>query len=434
MIATASAGVDLGLPLSALLILTAVLLLLSFVFSGTETAMFSLQKLQRKRMANGHATARRVSAMLTKRNTLIATILIGNETVNIAFANTGATLFDGLTPYTWLNPWLNVLAVTPVLVLVSEITPKILGYRFNVTWSHLAIWPLTVFHIVVSPIRWVVTGLVTFLARRFGVTRDEQTDSLGEEELLTLLQQGTKVGNVGQQEREIIENVFDFDELSVGRLMTPRPDVFSLPLATPWKEIVQIVIDEGYSRMPVHGREPQDVLGVLLMKDVLKHRNKPPAGPQQLRRLLMPPVFVPQSKPATDMFKEFLEHQVHLALVVDEHGTIVGLVTLDDLLTELFGDFADDAPITNVIEHHSAIEMTIQAQMDLEDFGEETAIILPEGEYHTVGGFIYHELGRLPEVGDSVQAPNALLTVETMEGRQIGIIRVYKATNPEATP
>ncbi|MFK7926918.1 MAG: CNNM domain-containing protein, partial [Myxococcota bacterium] len=142
-----ASAIDTGLhlPLAAILGISAALLTLSFLFSGTETALFSLQKLQRQRLDSHSRSGAQVNKLLERRTALITTILIGNETVNIAFASTGASLFDGLTPYPWLDPWINVIVVTPVLVLLSEITPKVLAIRFNERWARAIAWPLTAF-------------------------------------------------------------------------------------------------------------------------------------------------------------------------------------------------------------------------------------------------------------------------------------------------
>lgn len=425
MIPASATSAALELPLGVALAVSAVLLTLSFLFSGTETALFSLQKLQRQRLEARGGAGARATALLDRRTALITTILIGNETVNVAFASTGAGLFDGLSGYPWLDPWLNILVVTPTLVLLSEITPKVLAFRFNTQWARAAAWPLTFFQIAVLPIRIVVSGIVTLLARALGVTGERPDDGLREAELLSLLDQGALAGSVEAHEREMVEAVFEFEDLTVGRLMTPRPDVFALSVDTPWDEIIAACRAEGYSRVPIYGDDVEDVVGVLLLKDVLKHRRSPPEGPLQLRSLLLPPVFVPQSKPAQDMLQAFLERRYHLAFVVDEHGTLVGLVTLDDLLAELFGDFPDedDDDITGV-QRLGPGQWTVQASLDLDDFEEEVGLPLPEGDYHTVGGFVFHNLGRLPHRGDAFTFEGHRFVVKRMDGRRIAEVTV----------
>ena len=163
----------------------------------------------------------------------------------------------------------------------------------------------------------------------------------------------------------------------------------------------------------------------LLVKDLLRHRKHPPAGPRQLRSLLLPPTFVPATKSADDMMREFLERRLHMAFVVDEHGTLVGLITLDDLLDELLGDELEDSEEISEIRNIRPNAITVRAAMDIEDFEEETGIHIPDGDWHTLGGFVFHELGRLPAQGDTVTWEGYRFVVSAMEGRRIETLEVF---------
>ena len=427
----AGGGLSLDLPLQALLALCVLFLLLSFSFSGTETAMFSLQKVDLARLSQTGRGSRRVLGLLRDRGALITTILIGNETVNVALATTGTEIFARVAPNEGVAALMNIVVVTPTLLLLSEITPKVLAFRFNTRWAAIAAWPLTIFYFVVWIPRWVVGLVVRGLLRLSRIDGSQQPEGLQEDELLTLLDQSAAAGNVDPEEVDIIENVFDFDKLTLERVMTPRPDAFCLPLASEWPELLVRCRESGFSRVPIYADGPEDVVGVLILKDLLKHRESPPAGPRQLRSLLLPPTFVPQSKAADDMLTEFLERKFHMALVVNEHGTLVGLVTLDDLLGELFGDPAEEAQSTTAgILRIKPDTFRLQAWLDVEDFTEHTDLALPEGDYHTVGGFVFHTLGRLPRRGDVVVEGDMAFTVVRMEGRRIAEInlRIQRAS------
>ncbi|TNE91224.1 MAG: HlyC/CorC family transporter [Deltaproteobacteria bacterium] len=400
-----------------------VLFALSFFFSGTETALFRMQKVDRQKLATeDSATARRITALLDRSQPLITTVLIGNETTNIAIAATGAALVTMLAPD---KPWLNIVLLTPALVMFSEITPKVIAFRFNVMWSRAAVWPLSLFYVLVSPIRVVVAGVVGGLARvLFQVRGGSLTGGLEETELVDLASQGEEAGNLVQTERELLEAVFELDDLSVSRLMTPRPDVFALELETPWEDLIAAVREAGYSRIPIYSGSEDQIEGVLLVKDLLRHREVPP-GPLQLRSLLMPAVYVPASKSADQMLAEFLERKTHIAFVVDEHGTFTGIITLDDLLSELVGELLDDGDVdTEDVDSVHPGRLAVRANMDIEDFEEETGIVLPEGEYHTVGGFVFHELGRLPQEGDTVEVHGHRFQVGEMDGRRIAEVYI----------
>lgn len=427
--AAGGVGLDLGTgPLTFLVI--GVLLALSFFFSGTETAYFSLQKVDRERFADAGPTGRQIVWLLSRRAALITTILLGNESVNIAVAATTASLVAHWFP---TMPWLNVVLLTPVLVLVSEITPKAIAYRFRQGWAQLAAWPLTAVYTLVAPFRIVFAAIVGAIGRLLGAGA-ETHDGVAEEELMVLVDDGAASGQLDPLERDIIEAVFEFDELTVDRLMTPRPDVASISLNTGWSELLAFAREQELSRLPVTGVAPDDIVGVLLVKDLLKFREAPLSGPRQLRALLLPPVFVPASKSADSMLREFLERRFHMAFVVDEHGTFVGLVTLDDLLGELLGAIDDEASEDSEIARIRPDALTVKASIDLEDFGEETGIVLPEGEYHTLGGYVFHELGRLPRKGDAVTFGPHTFQVSKMEGRRIAELVVSTAPAPGEPP
>ncbi len=404
-------------PLTVLAVVA--LFAMSFFFSGTETAMFSLQTVDRDVLSRSGRTGARVTALLERRAPLITTILLGNEVANIALSTTGAAIVASVAPGKW---WINVLMLTPLLVLISEITPKILAFRFRRAWARMAAWPLSVFFVAVWPVRVVISTLISAIAQRLGAD-GEHVGGVAEEELLVMVAHSAATGELDPMERDMIEAVFDFDDLTVERVMTPRPDMFTVPLGITWEELLQTARAEGHSRIPITGATRDDIVGVLLLKDLLKYRRAPFSGPRQLRSLLMPPVFVPVSKAANSMLREFLERRYHMAFVVDEHGTLVGLITLDDLLDELLGE--DEDTDESEIERLRPDALTVKASIDVDDFVEETGITLPQGDYHTVGGFVFHQLGRLPRRGDTVALEHHRFVVSEMEGRRIAEVVVH---------
>lgn len=409
-------------------VLLGAMFVMAFVFAGTETAFFSLQKPDRERFGRGSPTQRQVLGLLGRRAPFITSILLGNEVANSLIAATTAAVFHVYAPG---HAWLNLVVLPPVLVLVAEITPKVIAFRFAAAWAQVVVWPFTAWFWAVTPVRVVFGGLVTLVQRAVGA--EERNDTVAEEELMVYVDHGTRLGELDPTERDIIEAVFEFDDLNVGRLMSPRPDVFSVPLSTPWDQLLSQARAQGYSRIPITGTGPDDILGVLLVKDLLKFRSTPLQSPKQLRSLLLPPVFVPVSKMADSLLREFLERRFHMAFVVDEHGTLVGLVTLDDLLAELIGAHDDETADSEI--ERAADALTVKASIDLEDFEEETGIALPAGDYHTLGGYVFHQLGRLPRRGDSVAWQSHEFVVSRMEGRRVSEILVRTPTpEPPTAP
>lgn len=407
-------------------VLLAILFLLSFFFSGSETALFGLQKLDLRRIEEGRtATDRRLHRLLRHRPALITTLLMGNETVNVSIAALIAALTATLVPQA---PWVAVLIATPALVLLSEITPKVIAFRASLGWSRLATWPIAVLSVVAFPALLVLIFVVRAMGRVFGVTQLAQPPQLGEDEFLVLVEQGAEQGVVHAEEREFIEAVFELDDLPVSRVMTPYPDIVALPLDISWESLLESCRASQFSRIPIYGERLDDILGVLLVKDLLRHRRRPLREPEELQRLLVEPVFVPETKPASEMMREMITRRIHMAFVVDEHGTLTGLVSLDDLIVELVGELGEEEDEDDPPVDPSDDALHVRGNVDIDDFIEETGIELPNGDYHTLAGYVLSQLGRIPEVGDGFEDAGRRFEVVEMDGRRI--VRLKVAQGP----
>lgn len=426
MIATGGGlALDPNASLLPTLLVIGILFALSFFFSGTETALFSLQAIDRRQlMESGTRGGTLVGRLLGKRAATLTTILMGNEFANTALAATSAAIALRFAPD---YPGLNILVLTPALVLISEITPKFLAFRTNRTWSLVASYPLSLFAFLVAPLRVVFEWIVIGIAKLFRANPDLITEGLEEAELMVLVDRGAAVGALEESEREIIGNVLELEEMPIERVMTPKPDVFSVSVDIPWDELMALCRETECSRIPVYDGGLENIVGVLLVKDLLRIKNQPTrrSAARWVYPLLLPPIFVPTSKPADAMLREFMRDKYHMAFVVDEHGTLVGLVTLDDLVDELLGEAELDTDESTVSRTQPNTFM-VKAAIDLEDFHEDTGIELPEGDYHTLGGYVMHCFGRLPSQGESVETHGLRFVVREMEGRRIAEVEVSK--------
>lgn len=253
-----------------------------------------------------------------------------------------------------------------------------------------------------------------------------QTAGHGDDEPLhELIEQGRESGTLRATEHDLIARVLAFDELSVGRLMTPRREMFSVSLDQPFPELLETLREAGYSRVPVWEGSRENIIGVLIVKDLLAGLVGAGAGlgttPRQLRRMLRPARFVPATRRAVDMLAELRANRLHLALVVDEHGTVIGLITLDDLLGELVGELPDemDEEPDPLVRRAGERTWLVNASMDAGDFAERFGLELPDGEYNTVGGMVIQALGDLAHEGDSIPCGGGTLTVRRVEGRRV---------------
>lgn len=297
----------------------------------------------------------------------------------------------------------------------------------QISWAAALLVPLAV--VLVELVPW-------HLGARFRAPPEPPAD---DEPLRELLDQGREAGTLHELEHEVIERVLSFPSLTVGRLMTPRREMFSIALDQPWGKLIASLKEAGYSRVPVWEGSRENFVGVLLVKDLLAGQLQASAGletsPRQLRRLLRPLRYVPTTRRAVDMLAELRAHHVHMALVVDEHGTVIGLITLDDLLTELVGelpDETDDDP-DPLVRRVGDTSWLVNASMDAEDFADRFELTLPTGDFHTVGGLVIHQMGDLAHVGDRVSFPPAELSVRRVEGRRIIELLLEIAPDPATT-
>ncbi len=431
---TASAGVsvDPWVAATPYLVVSAVLLLISGFFSGSETALFSLQPLDRKHLESEGNRA--LQGFVAQPRSTLATLLIGNELTNVTLSSVTAGLVLVLFPD---SPWLNVVGLTPVILVFGEVMPKVVALRWNRRIAPIIAIPLGLFSTAVTPLRWLLTRLADAALVLTGGSTAPQQAELREAQFRALIDEGREAGNLLATEQEMLHKVFEFGDMSVHRLMTPRPDIESLSLTMPWEDILEFLRSSGVSRVPVWHSRPDNLVGVLVVKQLLpllarvKSGGRPPST-AELRELLLPCRFVPTTKRAEDMLREFRTERFHMSIVVDEHGNIVGLVTLDDLLRELVGELLDetdedsDPDVTAV----GRDIFTVKAGIDVQDFADRFGVELPVGEYTTVGGFILDQLGEVPDEGAEVHYEGLLFLVTEVVDRRVTELSV----GPDDTP
>ena len=421
----------------------AALLFTCAFFASSESALFSLQKVDREAFKHDGRVGELVTRLLHRPQRVLAALLIGNELSNIGLSTLTASILLTVAPGA---PWLNVVVVAPVLILCGDVLPKTLGFRYNRAFAKVVVRPLNFWSEMVSPIRWALSGIVDLMLKALGVPPQPEDQGIQEDQLRTLIDQGLEVGAIQPIEQEIIHRVFEFGEITVSRLMTPRPDIFGLSITTPWADILAAVKDQRYSRVPFWQSNPDNVVGILLMKDLLrlrasaKDRAHTP-NIRQIQKLLHPVIYVPPGKLAQDLLREFRSKKQHMAMVVDEHGTITGLITMDDLLSELVGEVLDenDGEDRDITQLHADV-WSIKAGIDIEDFGKAFGIEFPEDGYTTLAGFVLQLLGAAPQKGDEVEWTDEArehrfgFHVSGLDGRRITEVTVRKlpVTDPEA--
>lgn len=334
---------------SSYLIAVGALLIASAFFSGTEVAMFSLRRVDREHMARSKRRADvLVHQLVSRPRQLIATILIGNEVVNVSISSTMATIGGH-----WFRvhgelavALLTTAIALPVVLLVGEVTPKTIAIKVPVMWARMAARPLWLFGVIVTPLRAVVRIVSAILLRPFGIQlgRTAVDAPLGEDEFRALVDAGSTDGEVAPHERRLIHRVFEFGNKTVAQVMTASERAFLLPYNLPWSRILAQVSERGFSRVPIYHKTRDNILGILYAKDMVL-LGAGVAAPRRLGELLHEPMYVPLNMRLEHLFGVFKARKTHMAIVVNEYGKLAGLVTMEDLLEEIVGPIRDEKEI-----------------------------------------------------------------------------------------
>jgi CBS domain containing-hemolysin-like protein len=335
------------------LVVMAVLIVFAGAFAGSETALFSLSRVQRERLARSpSATDRYVATLLGDPRRLIATLLIGSELLSVTFTALAATVVTAVLPRAseLLRVGATVLVALPILLVLGEITPKTVALRTAERWSKLSARPLGAFTVVVTPLRVVLEAIANVMARVVGGAAPKpQSAAIGEAEFRALVDVGSAAGELEATERRLIHNVFAFGDKTVAEIMTPASNVVSLSYDLPIVRVAAEVAKTGLSRIPIHRGRKEEVIGILYAKDLVGWSTGRLKG-RTTKDLLRPPMYVPKTTKCDRVFREFQRQRMHLAMVVDEYGRLVGLVTMEDLLVSLFGPSRDEKSLPDPSE------------------------------------------------------------------------------------
>lgn len=396
------------------------LVFLSGFFSGSETALVSVNRIRLKKMVEeGRREAVIVENLLDHPNKLLATILVGNNLVNIAAAAIATSL--AIEYYGSRGVGIATGIMTFLVLVFGEITPKSYAIQ-NAEKISLRIARIMSFLVrTLYPIVRVLTAITKPIITRLGGEM-HLTPYITEEEIKMLVEVGEKEGVIEKGEKEMIHGIFKFGDMEAKEVMVPRIDMKCLSVGDTVEKAVDYVLKTGYSRFPVYEKNVDNIVGILYSKDLF---GRPPR--EQIKSLLRPAYYIPESKKLDEILREMQEKKTQMAIVVDEYGGTLGLVTLEDILEEIVGEIMDEydkeEPRVQVIEDGVAV---VDAKADIEELNEILDIDLPEEDFETVGGLIFNVLGRIPKPGDRVKINGNLMEVKTMRGRRISKIKVTR--------
>jgi putative hemolysin len=393
------------------------LLVLYIFFAVSETSLFALKPLDRLRLKQQRPRrGKQVEELLGQSHRLLITLIFGVEFVTILASIVATSL--ALSLWGDEGKWLALLVMAPCLLLLGEIIPKSLALTYPSRLAPL-VAPLVRWAIILfSPVRVILLQLSRGILVTMGFRPDLQVPAVQQDDFVRMVEESHRGGMIAALERDFIQNFLSLGEIRVGQIMVPRPDIFCLHLEMPVHR---------FSRVPIYQNEPGNVLGILHAKELLYLCSRESCDLGMIQNILRPPHYVPESKKAFDLLTELQSKRLRLALVVDEYGTLVGLVSMEDLLEELCGEIPQEFKVeVKSLRELAPGRWQVKASLPLNDLEEVVGKTFPPGEFDTVGGFILNLFGELPHEGDTVTHNSLQFKVLKMKGTRIMELEVQQ--------
>ena len=429
-----------GSPVSPIEIIVFLLLLLaSAVISGSEVALFSLDATDREALAaKKDRYSQSVLTLLETPHRLLVTILLLNTLINVS-----ATILAALVTKEVAEAYglpreivfvLEVIALTFTLLIVSEITPKLIASRYARTYSRRVAASLSIIARILYPVTLLLTHMSARIQKIYGTWGNgEATDKLSSDDLRMMAEIGKDHGSLEEDEHGWIQSLLDFGETTVRTIMVNRLDMSAIPTTASLSEVLDLIRTCGHSRLPLYKDHLDNIQGIVYAKDLLPFVKQPEAE-IHWTRIMRSPIFVPLGRKLDDLLQDFQHRRTHLAIVVDEYGGTAGLVTLDDVLEEVVGSIEDehDEARDTLITPLGELEFRADARINLTDLRDALNISLQMDsyEFETLGGLIFHLAGDIPEPGYTTIHDELELSVENVENNRIRHVHIRVRRRP----
>jgi len=395
-------------------------------FSLSEAAFVACNRTRLRHLAaQGNRRAEAVCRLTERAENFLGPLIVGTDCCIII----GAT-FTTLLAYRWAPEYVHLISVGMIAVylLLGEILPKSLAVQ-NAERTALRMVPFMFLTLrVLGPVSRLFTGIANRTMRLFGGRPGTPQEIVTPQQIQVMLEMGSDAGVIEPEQRELIEEILEFPEKNAGNIMVPRIDMVCVSLDTPLPEVARTILETGYSRLPVYEETRDNIRGIVRAKDVLEALHSRPST--SLVELMREPYFVPETKRIHHLLRELQARKIALAIVIDEYGGTSGLVTIEDILEEIVGEIVDESdrgePLLQIQPDGRVI---LKARLEIDDFEEALDVDLPEGDYNTLGGFVFKLAERVPEVGEVVTytTPDNLqlqFKVLELDGQRIDTLEV----------
>ena len=426
----------------AQLIVLVILILLNAYFAASEIAFISLNDAKIEKQAKeGNKKAKQIEKMLKEPSKFLATIQIGitlagflsSAFASETFADMLAPVLNDLIPAVSIGVWksISIIIITIILsfftLVFGELVPKRLAMKHYEKISFATIGVIKGISIVTAPFVKLLTVVTNAISRLFGVGENEE-ETVTEEEIKMMVNQGEEKGTIKEEEKELINNVFEFNDITVSEIMRHRKDIFAVDINISNEELLDELSKEEYrySRIPVYDETIDEIKGILYVKDVLKNINKKSF---KVKNVVKEAYFISQNRLINEVFKELQKNKMQIAIIVDEYGGTAGLVTMEDILEELVGDIYDEYDKEEK-EYEKLDENTymLAGSLPIYDVNKLLDAEIPEGDYDTISGFLQEELGRIPEDEEKpvIETKKVTYKIEEYEDKRILKVKACK--------
>ena len=402
-----------------------ILFLFSGFFSSSEAALLSLTDLHLHKMkSDSYPFFQSVLKLLENPRRLLITVVTSNEAVNVAISILAASLFISLLGVN--GQWISIIVTSILLFLAGEAIPKTFGVTYPMQISS-AVSPLL---LLISRLEFPIVAALektpSLILKHVGSKAMKDDDVLMEDEFKHLVDAGSREGVVDESQKELIKTIFESGDRPVTDIMIPRVEMFCLPMDMPAADIVKEVVSGRYERVPVYREDRDDIVGILFARDLI-HPALGMQGPLSIEKLLAKPYFVPEVKTINGLLHDFQEKSIQMAVVVDEYGGVSGLVTLEDILENLFEEaYGDDHPFCRGCERIDERTLMVPGSLPIEELNDMLPAPLPQDEFETIGGFVLHLFGKMPDRGEIITYENYRFRIESVGRTRIQKIRIER--------
>ena len=423
-----------------------ILILLNAYFAATEIAFISLNDSKVERDAkDGNKKAKQILKMLKSPSKFLATIQIGitfagflsSAFASDAFADKLAPILNSWMPFISLDVWraISIVIITIILsfftLVFGELVPKRLAMKYYEKISYATIGVIRGISVITAPFVKLLTVSTNMVSKIFGVGEAEE-EVVTEEEIKMMIDEGEEKGTIERGEKMLLNNVFEFNDIIVSEIMTPRTEMFAIDINDNLEELLDKIDEFKYSRIPVYDEDIDDIKGILFVKDILKPLKE--HKKINIKAIMREPYFIPESKDIDELFKEMQQNKVQMAIAIDEYGGTAGLITMEDIIEELVGNIFDEYDEEEIdakkIDDNTYILSGTTTSYELKKIFN---VEIPEGDYETLSGYLIDKLGRIPDDDEHPVIEDEKLTykVEEIEDKRIKYVKVCRNMNEE---